>query len=211
MGGMFLDATSIASVSLPETGAVTSMSRMFRDATAFNQEIRGWNVDSVTSSGFFTMFQDAAAMHTAYGGTTGFGDTPTAAWFTDVPITDSNFRAAITACLATNPANGLCSGTGYGSMPDWDVSNVIDMSSAFRDKTNFNADLSNWDTRAVTNMSEMFRVATSIESVSLSETGAVMFMTNMFSAATSLKRVTLPKTGAVMFICILYTSAGAGE
>ena len=42
-------------------------------------------------------------------------------------ITDSNFHSAIETCLGTNPVDGLCSSSEYGSMPDWDVSLVTDM------------------------------------------------------------------------------------
>ena len=77
------------------------------------------------------------------------------------PITDANFNQAITTCLSTNPIDGLCSESEYGAMPDWDVSNVTDMSNAFvivdGNKTKFNADISAWDVSSVTNMSGMFR------------------------------------------------------
>ena len=43
-------------------------------------------------------------------------------------ITDSNFYSAISACLGTNPVDGLCSSSEYGSMPDWSVT-----SGTFRD------------------------------------------------------------------------------
>ena len=43
-------------------------------------------------------------------------------------INDSNFHSAIETCLGTNPVDGLCSSSEYGSMPDWDVSLVTDMS-----------------------------------------------------------------------------------
>ena len=56
--------------------------------------------------------------------------------------------------------DGLCSSTEYGAMPGWNVSGVTDMSSAFRDKSTFNADISAWDTSSVTTMNFMFREAT---------------------------------------------------
>ena len=59
------------------------------------------------------------------------------------PITDSNFQQAINTCLSTNPVNGMCSDSEYGAMPDWDVSNVTDMSQAFQSKSDFNGDISN--------------------------------------------------------------------
>ena len=75
------------------------------------------------------------------------------------PITDGNFQDAINTCLTTNPVDGMCNESEYGAMPDWDVSNVTDMSNAFEQKTDLNADISNWDVINVTNMSYMFSEA----------------------------------------------------
>jgi len=41
-------------------------------------------------------------------------------------------------------------------MPAWDVSQVTDMSAAFKDLETFNADISNWDVSIVTDMFAMF-------------------------------------------------------
>ena len=67
-------------------------------------------------------------------------------------INDSNFHSAIETCLGTNPVDGLCSSSEYGTMPNWDVSNVQDMRDAFKDREGFNADISGWDTSSVTTM-----------------------------------------------------------
>ena len=67
-------------------------------------------------------------------------------------LTDANFQEAVNECLSTNPVDGMCTGTVHGVMPDWDVSNVTDMSQAFRNKNTFNGDISNWDVSNVTNM-----------------------------------------------------------
>jgi len=83
-------------------------------------------------------------------------------------ITDSNFHSAIATCLGTNPIDGLCSSSEYGSMPDWDVSMVTDMSGwdgnkgndvayqGFALKDTFNGDIGSWNTAQVTNMRYMF-------------------------------------------------------
>ena len=71
-------------------------------------------------------------------------------------ITDANFQDAINTCLTTNPADGLCASSEYGSMPTWDVSQVTNMAYAFYDKADFNADISSWDVSNVTTMEEMF-------------------------------------------------------
>ena len=75
-------------------------------------------------------------------------------------ITDSNFHSAIETCLGTNPVDGLCSSSEYGSMPDWDVSLVTDMSAlrGFGGKFTFNGDITKWNTEKVTTMNSIIRV-----------------------------------------------------
>ena len=81
-------------------------------------------------------------------------------------INDDNFYSAIETCLETNPVDGLCSSSEYGSMPDWDVSLVTDMSGwngtslqGFGGKSTFNGDIESWNTAQVTSMYQMFRSA----------------------------------------------------
>ena len=47
----------------------------------------------------------------------------------------------------------------YGPISDWDVSQVTDMYSLFRDFKKFNDDISKWDTSGVTDMALMFDTA----------------------------------------------------
>jgi len=73
-----------------------------------------------------------------------------------------------------------------GSIGNWDVSNVNNMSTAFRDATSFNQDISNWITQNVTNMTFMFRDATSFnQDISNWITQNVTNMSNMFENASS--------------------------
>ena len=83
-------------------------------------------------------------------------------------INDSNFHSAIATCLGTNPVDGLCSSSEYGSMLDWDVSLVTDISGfvvetqahqGFGEKTTFNGDIRSWNTAQVTSMFAMFSYA----------------------------------------------------
>ncbi|MBT8253109.1 MAG: BspA family leucine-rich repeat surface protein [Flavobacteriaceae bacterium] len=79
--------------------------------------------------------------------------------FSQTPITDANFKDAIASCLSMNPIDGMCSSSQWGAMPDWDVSNVTDMSSAFIFYSMFNGDISGWNVSNVTNMNSMFNSA----------------------------------------------------
>ena len=76
--------------------------------------------------------------------------------YSQTPITDANFVDAIEDCLSTHPVTGLCVGSEYGPMPDWDVSNVTNMNSAFYNTTNFDANIGDWNVSNVTNMAGMF-------------------------------------------------------
>ena len=49
----------------------------------------------------------------------------------------------------------MCVSSEYGAMPDWDVSQVTNMSYAFVSQI-FSADLSAWDVSNVTTMKGMF-------------------------------------------------------
>ena len=75
------------------------------------------------------------------------------------PLTDATFAQAITDILAQDP-NGDHNLAPYGKIQDWDVSQVTDMSEAFKGKSSFNGDISSWDVSNVTNMKSMFENAT---------------------------------------------------
>ena len=104
--------------------------------------------------------------------------------YSQTPITDANFKTAINTCLTTNPIDGLCSDSEYGAMPDWDVSNITSMSIAFKEKTEFNADISSWDVSKVTDMSGMFYYAPAFnQDLSSWDVSKVNSMSGMFQLA----------------------------
>jgi surface protein len=101
-------------------------------------------------------------------------------------IDDANFQQAINTCLSTNPEDGMCSDSEYGAMPDWDVSNVTDMSQAFQAKSDFNGDISNWNVSSVTNMEQMFFQALAFnEDIGSWDVSSVTSMYGLFYAASS--------------------------
>ena len=106
--------------------------------------------------------------------------------FAQTPITDANFAQAIETCLSTHPVTGMCSDSEYGAMPDWDVSQVTDMSEAFKDLDGFNADISNWDVSNVTTMYAMFDDALSFnQPIGNWDVSNVTTMFSMFNGALS--------------------------
>ena len=102
------------------------------------------------------------------------------------PITDANFQDAVNTCLSTNPVYGLCSNSEYGAMPDWDVSQVTNMSGAFDSKSAFNGDIGAWDVSNVTNMERMFYQAPSFnQDIAAWDVSKVTNMERMFVEASS--------------------------
>jgi len=107
--------------------------------------------------------------------TDGFAQTPT-------PITTENYDSAIEACLCIDPVNGLCSESGYGAMPDWDMRNVTNLAEAFLNRTEFNGNISSWDVSNVKYMWALFLRATKFnQSLESWNVTSVENRTNIFS------------------------------
>jgi hypothetical protein len=62
---------------------VSDVTNMFYGCTDFDQDIRNWNVLSVSVDKFGNMFNHATAMSTTYTGISGFGTTPDP-WFWNI-------------------------------------------------------------------------------------------------------------------------------
>jgi len=104
-------------------------------------------------------------------------------------MTEDAIHNAIGLCLQEAAIDGKCTEygkkSGYGEMPDWDVSHITDMEKLFYKKWHFNADLSKWDTSQVTNMKKMFYYAFEFSQDLSGWTGgaAMSKQENMFNGA----------------------------
>ena len=140
-----------------DVSSVTNMGQMFDRAAAFNGDLSGWDVSSVTSMG--GMFRDTESFNGDLSG-----------WdVSSVTYMGSMFNGA-------EAFNGDLSG--------WDVSSVWYMRSMFNGATNFNGDLSGWDVSSVTYMGFMFNGAEAFNGdLSGWDVSSVTDMSAMFSGA----------------------------
>ena len=120
---------TVTATDAPDLSGVTDMRDMFHGATAFNQDIGGWNTAQVTS--MWNMFRSASTFNQDIGN-----------WNTaSVEDMDYMFHGA----TAFNQNIG-----------GWNTATVRFMESMFRGASSFNQDISRWNVEAVTEMGSMF-------------------------------------------------------
>ncbi|CAI8382945.1 MAG: Uncharacterised protein [Flavobacterium sp. SCGC AAA160-P02] len=111
------------------TSSVTDMSKIFKDATDFNQDISSWDVSNVTN--MQDMFNNASTFNQDI-----------SSWdVSNVTRMNGMFHQAFSFNI---------------DIGSWDTSNVIDMQGMFH-KSTFNRDIGSWDVSNVTNMNSMFQ------------------------------------------------------
>ena len=142
-----------------EVGNVVNMSNMFNGASSFNSNISAWNTVKVNNMA--SMFQDTSNFNQNLNSwpvplfSTRPADFNTNSilpleneplWHVMIPITQDNIKSAVTQWCTTP----LDASWNYGSINEWNVSGVTDMSGLFMDKFTFNDDISKWTMNQVT-------------------------------------------------------------
>jgi surface protein len=99
-------------------------------------------------------------------------------------FTDATYCSTDPACTDRSSTTYRCGAAACTDMPDWDVSLVTDMSELFKDKADFNVNISAWDTSQVTTMSKMFYGATAFnQPIGTWSTSKVTNMAHVFQSA----------------------------
>ncbi|MCS4139564.1 surface protein, partial [Salinibacter ruber] len=141
MENAFAETSSldISAQDTPDLSDVTSMARMFREAsslTASSSSIGQWDVSGVTNMG--EMFFESGSFNQDI-----------SSWdVSSVKNMERMFRGAVSFDQ---------------DIGQWDVSSVTNMRLTFFEATSFNQDISSWDVSSVKNMERMFRGAVSFD------------------------------------------------
>ncbi|QNI21147.1 hypothetical protein [Vibrio phage vB_pir03] len=188
------------------TTALTDITGVFRDASAFNQDISLWNVSGVQSFAFAfagaTSFNQnvsgwttaaATNMQATFQGATSFNQ-PLAGWdLTGVVTIQSILEGA----------------TSFDQPVNWDVSTVANFGKAFKGASAFNQDLSGWDTASAVDLREMFMSAIVFNSdLSTWDVSDVTFFQGMFCDAISFNgNISTWDTGSAVNMSYMFDGA----
>ena len=213
MNSMFKDSTTFndPDISSWDVSSITDMDGMFQGASAFNQDLTGWNttnmtIDSIppdfaTSSQLptrkFPLFGRDGSQLKYYPMTNSGATDPTnqGGWKTNYAPSSATWianRGYITDI--TDPITNtttMCTNFSTFNDPDiayWDISTITSMRYMFANNSSFNQDISNWDVSSVTDMYAMFQGASAFNQPignwgTTTKSVTTMFL--MFSGASS--------------------------
>ena len=107
---------------------------------------------------------------------------------------DNELRAAVGKCLSAVPTGAQCCSSGAAQcgaagttdMPDWDVSNILNMKGLFHGADAFTEGISRWDVGLVQSMTDMFSMASSFDvDITSWNTSSLVSSERMFWVATA--------------------------
>jgi surface protein len=198
--------------SLPSKSSVTNMQNMFRGASAFNQDIGGWDVSSVTS--MFFMFFGASAFNQDIGGWDTSSVTTMGFMFDGASAFNQDIGGWNTSSVTTMGVMFRSASAFNQDIGGWDTSSVTNMGFMFDGASAFNQDIGGWDTSSVTNMGEMFRGASAFnQDIGGWDVSSVTSMVDMFRLANAFQQPLSPWTftGSVNLTNFMLGKTGANS
>jgi surface protein len=167
-----------------DTSSVTDMSYMFYNASAFNQPIGGWDTSSVTN--MHGMFDGASAFNQNIGNWDTSSVTYMGYMFRGASAFNQDIGGWDTSSVTNMRYMFYYARAFNQDISGWDTSSVTYMSWMFRYASVFNQDISGWDTSSVTDMSDMFSYASAFnQDIGSWDTSSVTYMGGMFSYASA--------------------------
>ena len=167
-----------------DTSSITRMARMFYYASAFNQDIGGWDTSSVTDMGW--MFYGASSFNQDIGGWDTSSVTDMGGMFRYASAFNQDIGGWDTSSITRMSYMFEYASAFNQDIGDWDTSSVATMSHIFESASSFNQDIGGWDTSSVTNMWYMFYRAYSFnQDIGGWDTSSVTDMSYMFDGASA--------------------------
>ncbi len=185
MSGMFFGASAFnQDISGWNTSSVTNMNSMFYEASSFDQDISGWNTSNVTDmSG---MFAGASAFNQNIGGWDTSNVTSMSGMFENASAFDQDISGWNTSNV-TDMSGMFAGASAFNqNIGGWDTSNVTSMSGMFENASAFNQNISGWNISSVTSTSTMFAGASAFnQNIGGWDTSNVTSMSGMFENASA--------------------------
>lgn len=184
MDRAFMGASNlqITATDAPDLSGVTSMARMFRDATSLNSDLNHWDVSTITS--MIHLFFNAQSFNGDIG-SWDTGNVLSMSWmFNRAEAFNQDISTWNTSSVNSMREMFLFASSFDQDISSWDVGNVTDMTRMFYVASQFSQDISEWNTSNVNRMSGMFQDAESFDhDLSNWDVGSVGEMNRMFSSA----------------------------
>ncbi|AXE60779.1 hypothetical protein DA803_01595 [[Mycoplasma] phocae] len=211
MESMFEGASSFNNGGQPfnwnsSSNIVTNVSKMFKDATSFNQNVTNFDVRNVNDMS--SMFEGASSFNNGDQELRWFSWTSNVKDMSSMFKNATNFNQDLSNFWAYNVKTmesmfeGASSFNNGGKSFKWNSLTIIvtNVSKMFKNATSFNQNVTNFDVRNVNDMSSMFEGASSFNNGDAMElnwntwTENVKNMSKMFKDATSFNKKIIMKT-----------------
>ena len=149
MRNMFEGSTFNQNIGSWDTGSVTDMQEMFKDATNFNYSLNSWDMANVTTIN--SMFAGATSYNQPVNSWTLTDLTNMESLFAGATAFNSNPNFTLPAAV-TSLASVFFNATSFNQPVTWNVSNITSFSSLFNNADSFNQDISAWSIKTSGNV-----------------------------------------------------------